>query len=168
MPARIIGLYSLALMDQGPVYGYFISRRISERTGGSWRPGAGAVYPALRALVDRGLARSVGRGRRREYRITPAGRAALRRIRSESPSTNRSAPDLSVLWADVVGRRDLGPFLLQRLRRTIQALETQAGRSPESPGARALRRDLLRELAAAQKRIAGNRRSRTAASGASR
>ncbi len=160
MPGRIIGLYALALMDRdGPVYGYLISRRISERTGGAWSPGAGAVYPALRALVDRGLARSGGGGRRREYRITAAGRVALRRLRRESLSAGRSAPDLSVLWADVVGRRDLGPFLLHRLRRTIRALEAQSGRHAESPAARALRRNVLRELAAAQRRIAGDRRS---------
>ncbi len=155
MPPRIIGLYALACMERdGPVYGYLISRRISERTGGAWRPGAGAVYPALGVLVERGLARKLVRGRRSEYRITPAGRSLLRRLRRDAPSPGRTAPDLSVLWADVVGASDLGPFLVHRLRRTIRGIEGHLARLPTTPSTRALRRQVVRELAQAQRRVA--------------
>ncbi|HLN51556.1 MAG: PadR family transcriptional regulator [Thermoplasmata archaeon] len=161
MPPRIIGLYALACMErEGPVYGYFISRRISERTGGAWRPGAGAVYPALRVLVERGLARKLRRGRRSEYRITPAGRSLLRRLRRDASSPGRTAPDLSVLWADVVGASDVGPFLVHRLRRTVQGIEGHLARLPASATTRALRRQVVRELAQAQRRVARPRTSR--------
>ena len=114
MPPRILGLYSLACMDRdGSIYGYRISRQIAERTGGAWRPGPGAVYPALRALVDRGLARAVRRERRLEYRITSRGRGVLRELR-EQPSRGSAAPDLSVLWAEIVGGPDPGEFMLRR------------------------------------------------------
>ncbi len=169
MPARIIGLYSLACMErEGPVYGYFISDRISERTGGAWRPGAGAVYPALQALVERGLASRTGRGRRLEYRITLAGRRALRRLRLESESGGRSAPDLSALWADVVGRRDLGPFLLHRLHRTLVGIESQLARTAGTVAGRSLRGQVVRELAGARTRIATAGRSGRAKAGGAR
>ncbi len=169
MPARIIGLYSLACMErEGPVYGYFISDRISERTGGAWRPGAGAVYPALQALVARGLASRSGQGRRLEYRITPAGRRALRRLRSQTEPGGRSAPDLSALWGDVVGRRDLGPFLLHRMRRTLVGIETHLARTAGTAAGRALRAQVVRELAGARTRIATAGRARRARAGGTR
>lgn len=123
MPPRMIGLYALAIMErEGAVHGYLLARRIAERTGGAWRPGPGTVYPSLRTLVARGLARSRGVGRRREYRITPAGRAVLRRIRRRVAPTAPPAPDLTALWAEVAGAGDVGSFLQLRLHRTLEAL----------------------------------------------
>ncbi len=58
MRPRLVGLYALATMErEGVVHGYLLSQRISERTDGAWRPGPGAVYPSLSALVERGWAR---------------------------------------------------------------------------------------------------------------
>jgi DNA-binding PadR family transcriptional regulator len=125
MPPRRIGLYALATMErEGAIHGYGLAQRIADRTAGAWRPGAGAIYPSLQALVERGLARSEGSGRRREYRITPAGRALLRQVRSRAGPDGRRGPDLAVLWAEVVGVDDLGEFLLLRLRRSLDAIVT--------------------------------------------
>ena len=150
MPARIVGLYALALMDRdGSVHGYGISQQIAERTEGAWRPGAGAVYPALRALVQRGLAKNVRHGRRQEYRITVRGRALLRRIRRDRGS-RRTAPDLTVLWADIAGIGDPGELLLRRLERTVVAISGLLDRPslPEERSRRLRRRTegVLRDL----------------------
>jgi DNA-binding PadR family transcriptional regulator len=159
MPARLLGLYSLACMDRdGSAYGYRISRQIAERTDGAWRPGPGAIYPALRALVDRGLARTVRNDRRLEYRITPRGRVVLRGLRDRR-GRPAAAPDLSVLWAEIVGVSDPGEFMLRRMQRVTSALVDFVDRSP-GPVARgeALRARARAELAAAQRRLAPRRR----------
>jgi DNA-binding PadR family transcriptional regulator len=141
-------LYALARMERdGPVHGYGISTDIGERTNGTWRPGPGAIYPALGRLVGRGLARRRQVGRRREYTITPAGRELLRRIRARSAPIRQGAPDLSALWSEVMGVRDSGAFLLVRLRNAIDAVELHLDRSGASgSGGGTLRRDALAEL----------------------
>ncbi|HEV8049998.1 MAG TPA: PadR family transcriptional regulator, partial [Thermoplasmata archaeon] len=90
---RLVGLYALTLMERdGSLHGYGLSEKIADRTDGSWRPGPGSVYPSLKKLVASGLARSRVAARRREYTITPAGRALLRRMRSASEPGRRSRP----------------------------------------------------------------------------
>lgn len=153
MPGRILGIYALALMERmGPIYGYLISERVGQRTEGAWRPGPGAVYPALNRLTMRGLARSRVVGRRRVYSITPKGRGVLARIRAQTASWTHPAPDLSVLWAEVAGVEDVGAFLLLRLRRALYAIDTALA-APSvagagSPGIGSLRADVLSELSA--------------------
>ena len=148
-------LYALARMERdGPVHGYGISTDIDERTNGSWRPGPGAVYPALNRLVGRGLARRRAAGRRLEYTITPAGRELLRRVRARSAPMRQGALDLSVLWSEVMGARDPGAFLLVRLRNAIDAVELHLDRARASSSARgSLRRDALAELRLGVSRI---------------
>ncbi|MCI4327093.1 MAG: PadR family transcriptional regulator [Thermoplasmata archaeon] len=152
---RLVGLYALRLMERdGPLHGYGLSERIAERTEGSWRPGPGSVYPSLRKLVDSGLARSLPRGRRREYTITPAGRALLRRIRERNGPFSRARPDLSVLWADVLGSENVQGFLLQRLRRSLETLEAHAARPSNSAAeAEQIRRAVVAELESASARF---------------
>lgn len=119
-PGRLLGLYALTIMArEGPLHGYALSERIAERTGGSWRPGAGAVYPALRRLEERGLA--VGRrdGVRRPFSITPRGRALLRQFAARPADRSAAGPDTTALWMEIVGERDRGQFLLRRLRRHL-------------------------------------------------
>jgi DNA-binding PadR family transcriptional regulator len=169
MPARTIGLYALATMERvGAVHGYMLSERIADRTAGAWRPGPGSVYPSLRALVDRGLARSRGAGRRKEYRITPAGRAALRTIRRRAQVAGTTGPDLSALWAEISGSGDTGRFLVRRLERTLEGLEAYAAARAGDREARRILREataLLRRARATlepppKRRAAGGRRSR--------
>jgi len=45
----------LALLAEKPRHGYEIIREIEERSGGSWKPSAGSVYPTLQLLADEGL-----------------------------------------------------------------------------------------------------------------
>jgi DNA-binding PadR family transcriptional regulator len=66
-------------------HGYSIMKETEELTSGEVRLGPGALYAALGKLVDQGLieetddrpAPDLDDARRRYYRITPAGRAAL-------------------------------------------------------------------------------------------
>ncbi len=65
----------LSLLSDGPSNGYGLIKAIAERTGGSWRPSPGSVYPTLQQLVDEHLIVSTGEGRKTEFELTDAGRA---------------------------------------------------------------------------------------------
>jgi DNA-binding PadR family transcriptional regulator len=155
MPGRLIGFYALSVMDRdGPIYGYQLSERIADRTEGSWRPGAGAIYPALRSLTQRRLARVASQGRRRVYRITPAGRAHLQRVRQGMVWRSSSGPDLSRVWSEIAGTDDPGQFLFGRLQRHLaQILNYVTRPGVADPRTVALRRELRTELRLAEERL---------------
>jgi DNA-binding PadR family transcriptional regulator len=152
---RLVGLYALTLMErEGGVYGYRVSERIAERTEGNWRPGPGAVYPALSQLVRSGFARARTRGRRREYTITPAGRKLLLRVRQGPDRFQRARVDLAPLWAEVLGSPDVGELHLLNLRRALTRLEAFLDRPGEDPRRRGrLLEAVHAELASALRRI---------------
>jgi DNA-binding PadR family transcriptional regulator len=66
----------LALLAEKPMHGYQIIREIEERSGGSWKPSAGSVYPTLQLLADEGLITSEESNGRKTYALTEEGRAA--------------------------------------------------------------------------------------------
>jgi len=57
--------------------GYGIIRELAERSGGTWRPSSGAVYPALALLEDEQLIGPAEDAGPKHYQLTDAGRAAL-------------------------------------------------------------------------------------------
>src|SRR5215469_2227180 len=86
-----LSLLVLQQLYEGPSYGWDICERLRERSQGTLSFEDGAVYPLLHALERDGLAEgywetetSEGENaarkgaRRRYYRLTPKGRAALR------------------------------------------------------------------------------------------
>ncbi|QIM16048.1 PadR family transcriptional regulator [Leucobacter insecticola] len=64
----------LALLAEAPMHGYQIIREIDERSGGSWKPSAGSVYPTLQLLADEGLIEATEEGGRKTYALTESGR----------------------------------------------------------------------------------------------
>ncbi len=170
----VVGLYALALMERdGPVHGYSVAEQIAERTEGAWRPGPGAIYPALAKLEARGLARARSAGRRRLYGITAEGRGALARIRARTAGRSAQTPDLSALWAQVVGVEDTGTFLLLRLRRALDSIDVAIDARPPAPRSDALRAEVVHELAGRLARLGGRStaptpRRRAAGRGSSR
>jgi DNA-binding PadR family transcriptional regulator len=64
----------LLLLEEGPRNGYQIMQELEERSGGSWRPSPGSVYPALQLLADEGLVRGESRDGSNVYELTDAGR----------------------------------------------------------------------------------------------
>ncbi len=76
----------LAVLTEGPSYGYQIVEDVNRRAGGMLELGEGTVYPVLHRIEGRGLIAGNWRvgenGRRRKYyRLTPKGRQALRENR---------------------------------------------------------------------------------------
>ncbi|KNH13132.1 PadR family transcriptional regulator [Arthrobacter sp. ZBG10] len=75
----------LALLAERPMHGYQIIREIEERSGGSWKPSAGSVYPTLQLLADEGSIRAEESNGRKIYSLTEAGR-------EEAADSHASAP----------------------------------------------------------------------------
>ena len=87
--ARVVELrppsyFALAALIDGPLHGYAIVRRAAELSDGRVRLSTGTLY----ALLERALAESLviagepyveGGRQRRDYTLTPAGRAMLAR-----------------------------------------------------------------------------------------
>ena len=70
--------YILLSLD-APLHGYGIMQNVERLSGGRVRLAAGTLYGALTTLTERGWIEAVGEdeGRRKEYVLTEAGRAAL-------------------------------------------------------------------------------------------
>jgi DNA-binding PadR family transcriptional regulator len=69
------------VLSRGPGHGYEIITRLRDRSDGAFELPEGTVYPALHRLEEAGLLAStweaVSGRRRRIYRLTTAGEAAL-------------------------------------------------------------------------------------------
>ena len=156
-PGRLLGLYALSVMDRdGPVYGYLLAHRISDRTDGAWHPQAGAIYPALQALAARGLARAGREGRRRVYAITPRGRKMLSQIRQGWTGGPRTGPDLGRLWSEIASPGDPGQHLVRHLHYHLESIATSLERDPAiKAGGIPLREQVMTELHAALTRLRG-------------
>jgi PadR family transcriptional regulator len=76
-----LDLLLLAVLSRGPGHGYEVITRLRERSEGAFELPEGTVYPALHRLEAAGLLSSgwqeAGGRRRRIYRLTPRGEAAL-------------------------------------------------------------------------------------------
>jgi DNA-binding PadR family transcriptional regulator len=75
----------LALLAEQPMHGYQIIHEIEERSGGSWKPSPGSVYPTLQLLADEGLIAAEESNGRKTYSLTDAGRAQLAASGASAP-----------------------------------------------------------------------------------
>jgi len=77
----------LAMLAEQPRHGYELMRALEERTGGSYSPSPGVIYPTLSWLEDMGYAQVEAEGGgRKNYWVTPEGEAFL--------TANRAAVDV--------------------------------------------------------------------------
>ena len=78
----------LALLAEQPMHGYQIIREIEERSGGSWKPSAGSVYPTLQLLADEGLVSAEESNGRKTYALTDTGRQVVDADGTSTPWTS--------------------------------------------------------------------------------
>lgn len=95
-------LYLLNLLDEGPRHGYDIMQALSDRTGGTYTPSAGTVYPRLAKLEEEGLVTKSVDGRKTVYEITEAGRAEVASRASDLEGIEAGLADSVRLIADEV------------------------------------------------------------------
>lgn len=66
----------LVALAEEPMHGYQIIQSIEARSGGSWKPSPGSIYPTLQLLADEGLVTAEQVGERKVYSLTKTGRTA--------------------------------------------------------------------------------------------
>lgn len=95
-------LYLLRLLDEAPRHGYDLMQALSDRTGGTYTPSAGTIYPRLAKLEDEGLVTKTVDGRKTVYEITDAGRAEVSARAHELEGIEAGLADSVRLIADEV------------------------------------------------------------------
>jgi DNA-binding PadR family transcriptional regulator len=75
----------LLLLAEGPRNGYQLMQEIEQRSGGSWRPSPGSIYPTLAQLEDEGLIRATEQDATKLFGITDPGREQLQQRHGHSP-----------------------------------------------------------------------------------
>lgn len=78
-PLKPADLHILLVLLDGPRHGYEIRKDVESETGGRVRLEIGSLYRILGRMLDAGLIEEADfDGRRRNYRLTTAGRRALK------------------------------------------------------------------------------------------
>ncbi|MYM30428.1 PadR family transcriptional regulator [Duganella sp. CY15W] len=67
----------LQLIAEKPRHGYEIIKELEQRSGGSYTPSPGAIYPLLSMLLDMGHVVATPDGNKKLHTITPEGEAFL-------------------------------------------------------------------------------------------
>jgi DNA-binding PadR family transcriptional regulator len=88
-----IRLAVLALVAEQPRHGYEIIQEIAERSGGTWRPSPGSVYPTLSQLEDEGLVSVEKAEGRRVVSLTETGTTYVAEHREELDKVWESVTD---------------------------------------------------------------------------
>lgn len=70
-------LLILALIEEEPRHGYDLIIEIESRTGGTYKPSPGVMYPALSVLEDQGFVKAKKVDGKRVFNLTEAGEAEL-------------------------------------------------------------------------------------------
>jgi DNA-binding PadR family transcriptional regulator len=84
----------LLLLAEEPMHGYQLIQQIGERSGGTWRPSPGAIYPALNLLEDEGLIAITSESGRKMATLTEAGGTYV----------TENAEQLGSPWEDAASR----------------------------------------------------------------
>lgn len=129
----------LGLLSEGPASGYELVREFAPATSLVWPAPRGEIYRELARLQTDGLAAPSGeagpRGRR-AWRITAAGRAALRDwLRTPSDLSLRYEPMLKAVFLGALADAD-ARAAVRRLQTDFQAELTRlriAAAAPDSP-----------------------------------
>ncbi|NMO89852.1 PadR family transcriptional regulator [Actinomycetospora sp. TBRC 11914] len=93
-----VRLAILALLREEPRHGYQIIQEIAERSGGSWKPSPGSVYPTVSQLADEGLVHTEKESGRTVVHLTEAG----------TKYTEEHAAELDAVWSQVEAAADDG------------------------------------------------------------
>lgn len=114
-------LYLLSLLAESPQHGYGIIQSLTDRTGGTYTPSAGTIYPRLAKLEEEGLVTKTVDGRTTIYAITEAGRTELAARESDLAGIESGLADSVRLIANEV--RQSVKDAMKSLRADLAAAE---------------------------------------------
>jgi DNA-binding PadR family transcriptional regulator len=137
----------LGLLGLRPGSGYEIRKDVAEVTGYFWNESYGQIYPTLKRLAAEGLVSKrterTGERPRHVYRISPRGRAALRRWLAEPVRPEPVRRELllklffgrnvspAVLMQHVLAHRERALALARGVAEIRAQLMREAGKSPD-------------------------------------
>lgn len=124
-------LYLLNLLDEAPRHGYDIMQALSDRTGGTYTPSAGTIYPRLAKLEAEGLVTKTVDGRKTVYEITDAGRAEVAARAGDLVGIEAGLTDSVRLIADEV--RGSVREAMRSLRADLAAASREARPADDRP-----------------------------------
>lgn len=137
----------LGLLTFGEASGYDIKKHVEAGFAQFFATGFGSIYPALASLAEDGLASvrpatgaTAGRPSRKVYRITPAGRKALRAALASCEPTHRLRSEFMALlyFSQLVPPARLRSVLDAQLARMradlVRTRRTECPGEPEWPG----------------------------------
>lgn len=153
-------LYILSLLAEAPRHGYDLIQALTERTGGTYSPSAGTIYPRLAKLEEEGLVTKTVDGRKTVYEITDAGRAEVSAREGDLAGIQAGLADSVRLIADEVrgSVRDAMRSLRADLAAASRDEREQASKAP-AQDPRALSREQLHRADAALTEFRGRARS---------
>lgn len=133
----------LAILDQGPCYGYQLRTEFDRRTGSTWPLNVGQIYNTLERLERDGL---VGRDDADDqghvfWRITDAGRAEVASWLASPVERGQGTRDelaIKLALAATLPGVDVAEVIQTQRRATLSQLQTlqrakYAGASPDGP-----------------------------------
>lgn len=135
----------LALLEQGPMYGYQLRAEFEQRTGATWPLNVGQVYTTLSRLERDGLVEVDGEDGEGHvvYRVTAAGREEVATwFTTPVPRTQPPRDELAIklALAVTVNGVDVGTVIQQQRSATMAALQDytrlkRQGESHDDPSA---------------------------------
>jgi DNA-binding PadR family transcriptional regulator len=124
----IVRYLVLDAIGRQPRHGYEIIQAIEERSGGTYRPSAGVIYPTLQLLEELGHARIEEREARKVYAITAEGKSELAEHAEDVKDFYQNAEEGS--WEDFADElRDL----TRRVSRIFKSIGRSARRGRLTP-----------------------------------
>jgi DNA-binding PadR family transcriptional regulator len=156
-------LYLLRLLDEEPRHGYDLIQALTDRTGGTYTPSAGTIYPRLAKLEDEGLVTKTVDGRKTVYAITEAGRAEVAARANDLEDIESGLADSVRLIADGVRAsvKEAMRSLNADLAAAARMEREQAKTAPPAPDSRGESRQQLQRLDAVVNDFRGRVRAET-------
>ncbi|QIG38277.1 PadR family transcriptional regulator [Microbacterium sp. 4R-513] len=140
----------LAILDQGPCYGYQLRSEFDRRTGSTWSLNVGQIYNTLDRLERDGLAEKAGADEHGHvyWRITDAGRDEVRRWLDspvERSAATRDELAIKLAVAATLPGVDVSQVIRAQRRASVAQLRRLADSqgSPQGTDAEALARTLV-------------------------
>jgi DNA-binding PadR family transcriptional regulator len=83
------------------MHGYEIIQEITDRTGGTWSPSPGSVYPGLQRLGEEGLVDKCFEDGKISYTLNSTGRSRAAEVTRSQPPWELALEDQDPDWAQI-------------------------------------------------------------------
>ncbi len=118
----VLSFIIMSMAKRGPIYGNQVANRISETTGGAWKPSAGSIYPSLEHLKRAKFLERYEENGKAMYRITPKGASRLETFTGKRLSRTPLTKFVGSLWMDGLNVNERTRFIINSAQRMADSL----------------------------------------------